>query len=492
MTRAISAAAVYLMVFTQMLDTSVANLALPRIATDLHMDLFQASLVTTTFGTGLVVAFSLGTLLSRRISPDLVLTLGCITFLASSYGCGSAVRADVFLACRLFQGLGSGMAAVVAQGLLLRTLGEANRGLAIALWTSAVSLAPLCGPIVGAYVTDFYSWRWLFLLNVPLLATAWLLLARTLDFSPPAERERGYRPLGTLAAFAAAVVCMQYVLDFGQSYGWLADPRIRAGAAGAVLAAGLFLVLNDRAGASIFDLRIFRDRTFAAALPVLCLGNGILFTSILLFGIWLQVDYGLPLAKCGLILAVASGISGLASPFVGKFLPPRMHPAAALVSLVASGLSFWMMAQFTLDTSRQALVMSRVVAGIGLAVFTVPLTSIALSTIAAEKVVNAYAVIMTLRILSSNFFVAAGFVLLERSVWARRDAVLAAWDRGSALKADPAVAATMQAYLDGRVSTDAFTGLAFHGAWFFAAAVVLLLVIAVMRARRRVVLPAEA
>jgi MFS transporter, DHA2 family, multidrug resistance protein len=480
--RAVSTFAVYLLVFTLMLDTSVANLALPYITADLGMTLFQASLVMTTFGTGLLIAFALGKHLSCRIAPDLVLTIGAVGFLFTSYACGVAESSSTFLAFRFVQGLFAGVTVINAQGLLLRTLGPENRAYALALWTSAISIAPLCGPLVGSYMTQYFSWRWLFLMNVPMAAPGLLLLLRQFDFSLPTEGERGQGPLLTLAFFACAVMGAQYMLDMGPSAGWFSDTRVTAAALVGAAGAAAFIASNHHTGGRVFDLGVFRDLSYATAVATLCLGNGIIITSILVLGIWLQVDYGMPILMAGLTIAVASGISGVLSPFVGKFLPKRYYLLATGLSLFATAVSFWMMTSFGPDTPPSFIVSSRVVAGVGLAVFTVPLTALALANIPEAELVNAYSISATLRLLIANIFIAVGFGLKESLTHLHYERLVSSVDRTTSFY-EPSGGPDALAYQPPAIQSQVLASLSYAVALFFTSAVCVWTLIVLYRMR---------
>jgi MFS transporter, DHA2 family, multidrug resistance protein len=480
--RAVSTFAVYLLVFTLMLDTSVANLALPYITADLGMTLFQASLVMTTFGTGLLIAFALGKHLSCRIAPDLVLSVGAVGFLFTSYACGVAESSSTFLTFRFVQGLFAGVTVINAQGLLLRTLGPENRAYALALWTSAISIAPLCGPVVGSYMTQYFSWRWLFLMNVPMAAPGLLLLLRQFDFSLPAERERGYGPLLTLAFFACAAVGAQYMLDMGPSVGWFRDTRVTLAALVGAAGAAAFLASNHHTLGRVFDLGVFRDVSYAVSVTILCLGNGIIITSILVLGIWLQVDYGMPILVAGLTIAVASGISGILSPLVGKFLPKRHYLFATGLSLFATAVSFWMMTRFGPDTSPGFIVSSRVVAGVGLAVFTVPLTALALANIPEPGLVNAYSITATLRVLIANVFIAVGFGLKETLTHLHYERLVSSVDRATSFF-QPSGGPEALPYHPPAIHSQVLASLSYAVALFFTSAVFVWTLIVLYRMR---------
>jgi DHA2 family multidrug resistance protein len=400
--------AIYLIIFTQMLDTSIANLALTTISADLYMDVFHSSFIMTSIGTGLVISFSLGNLLKPYLSNDAMLSLGCVMFIFASYFCGNAQGSTEFLIFRFIQGLSSGLAIIVAQSLMLSIMGEERKAFAISLWVSAISLAPVLGPVVGAYITEYLSWRWLFLINVPLMSLSLFILlpAMTIEIKPKPQHQPG--KLLTLLCFATCIASLQYTVDFGEFYQWFNSQKIQVSSLVTIFSALMFLLSNGRF--PLFDFSIFKVSGYPSAIFVAAIGNGVIFSSLVFLPVWLQGDYGMPMLEAGLIIAVASAIAAVATPLIGKYLPKDLYAPAATLSLLLTAASFAMMSQFTTETSHQYLIISRFVAGLGLAIFTMPLAALSLKNVSAQQMINANAISITLRILSANLFVTIGFI----------------------------------------------------------------------------------
>ena len=398
--------ALYLIIFTQMLDTSVTNLSLTKIASDLKLDVYYASWIMTSFGTGLVISFSLGNLLLKRYSADMVLLIGCTAFTLASLGCGMSSTAEEFLFYRFLQGLSSGMSVVTSQSLLLRIYGPERKAMAVSLWGSAFSLAPVVGPLVGAWITSHFTWHWLFLINIPLISLCVFILLPVLQ--PEKNNERiDKKVLLTLILFSVFISSLQYTVDFGEQQGWMGSEIIQATVAIAIAFMFLFTLSNQKT--RLFDFSIFKDIRYASATIASCLGNGLIFSSLILLPIWLQKDYEMPMLTAGIVVSVASAVAVIFVPMVGKYLPAKHFTLAAVLSLIFSAMSFGMMSFFTVDTSMETMIWSRLIGGLGLSIFTMPLTMISLQNIPQEKVANANAVSMMLRVVSANLFVGASF-----------------------------------------------------------------------------------
>jgi MFS transporter, DHA2 family, multidrug resistance protein len=420
--------AVYIVIFTQMLDTSVVNLALVKIAPDLGINVYNSAWILTAFGAGMVVSFPLGNSLSKRYDFDTIFLCICITFIVASFACAMAVSDIDFVIFRFIQGLASGSLIVFCQSLLFRILGDNKRAAALGLWSSAVSIAPIIGPLVGGIIIEYVSWRWIFFINLPLMLFCLYILLDVLNPKWGAIADVKIHAL-TLIAFAIAVALAQYVLDFGERNSWFESSIIVYACIGAIVGLCVFLLLNRQPDRKVFDFSVFRDANYRKAMSVLIIANGLIFASLVVLPVWLQVNYGMPAIHAGLVVAVGSGVTGILSPFVGKYLKKQHYFFAAIASLLFTGISFLMMSQYNLGSTFTHLAEARILAGIGLALFATPLAAMSIMTIAADKVMNANSVSMCLRVISSNVFVAVGFIMLQHQQHQQHENYIATIDR---------------------------------------------------------------
>ena len=425
--------AVYLVIFTQMLDTSIVNLALVKMAPDLGINVYNSTWILTAFGTGMVVSFPLGNALSRRYDFDTVFLGICILFTLASLACAMAVGEVDFILYRFLQGLSSGSLIVFCQSLLFRILGDDKRAMALGLWSSAVSIAPIVGPLVGGIIIEYVSWRWIFLINLPLMLICLYILLDVLEPKWGAMTDSKVHA-ATLTAFALAIGLGQYVLDFGERYSWFNNLSIIYAFIGAVIGLIIFLVLNHKKERQVFDFSVFRDSNYRIAMSILIVGNGLIFSSLVVLPVWLQVNYGMPAIQAGLVVAVGSGVTGILSPFLGKYLKKQHYFYAAIGSLLITGISFLMMSQYNMNSTFFQMSHARIVAGIGLALFATPLAAMSIMTIAADKVMNANSVSMCLRVISSNIFVALGFIMLQHNQHRQHEEYITGIDRQFAME----------------------------------------------------------
>lgn len=401
----------YMILFTQMLDTSIAILSLLVISIDLHLDVYQSAGIMTFYGVGLVIAFPMGAFLTKFWSEGLLFIIGCLIFIVTSLVCGLAEDSDIFLLFRFIQGIGAGFSVVVCQSLMIKVLGEDKRPLALALTMSAVTMAPVFGPLVGSIITEYLDWRWLFLSNVPLCAVGVFFVVSYLEFSvKKGEKfQRGY--FISLLLFSVFVSTVQFIFDFGEKFRWFSSFEIQSATIIAVSVAILFYFSNQRENAQIFNFKLLAEPGFRLSTLVLTFGNGLIVASLVILPIWLQTDYGLSIIQAGLIVSVASALAAVISPMIGKYYPEKHYVSLSLFSVSATACAFLAMSRFTSDTSQEYIVFTRIIAGLGIATFTAPLLTVSFKKLAVEEITKANSLSLTMRLYSANLFITLSLLL---------------------------------------------------------------------------------
>ena len=399
--------AIYVAILTTMLDASIANLILPNIAADLYIDIRFSSWIVTSFGVGMVVAFALSTLLNDYFTTDGSLLIGCVVFMLSSVGCAYSDHINTLLAYRFIQGISSGLILVVSLVTFYRIIGEEKRAFAQSLWGSAITMAPVVGPVCGAVITEALNWRWLFLVNIPMMTFSVLILLPSFDLRRFKDVHK-LNKLWVIIPFVSGVMCFQWVLDFGDIRGWFADPMICYVAAASAISAFIFYVVNQRF--VLFDFAVFKDTHYAVFTTILCIGNGLIMTSLVMLPIYLRTDYGMPVLIAGMVVSVASGVSAICSPLVGKFVPPRFFGFCAVLSMLFSAISFYQMSLFGSGTSIESIIVIRIFAGMGIVFFSLPYTVLSLKNLQTEQIVNASSISLMFRTFLANTFIAVAFI----------------------------------------------------------------------------------
>ncbi len=321
---------VTLATFMEVLDTSIANVSLPHIAGSLSATQDESTWVLTSYlvSNAIILPISawLATTLGRkRFYMTCVALFGCSSFL-----CGLAPNLGVLILFRVLQGAGGGGLAPSEQAILADTFSAAKRGMAFAVYGMAVVVAPAIGPTVGGWITDNYSWRWIFYINVPIAILSLFLTYRLVDDPPylKAEREksRGFKVdyIG-LGMIAIAIACLQLVLDKGQEEDWFASSWITIALAAAVVLVITWIVWEWRHPSPIVDIKLFKRRNFATAMFFTFILGIVLFGTTVVIPQFLQNLLGYPAVKAGEALAGGGVVMLLLMPVAGA-LVSRMDP----------------------------------------------------------------------------------------------------------------------------------------------------------------------
>ena len=384
----IIAVAVTLATFMEVLDTSIANVALPHIAGSLSAGQDESTWVLTSYLVSNAIVLPLSGWLSSIVGRKRFY-MGCVAlFTISSFLCGFAPNLAMLIVFRVLQGAGGGGLQPSEQAILADTFPPAKRGMAFAVYGIAVVTAPAIGPTLGGWITDNFSWRWIFFVNIPVGILSLLLTARLIQ-DPPYFRRRklsetsiDYVGLGFLALGLGA---LQILLDKGQREDWFESQFIIVLAV--ISAASLLFVLfwEWRHKDPVVDLHLFRDRNFATSNFLMFMLGFVLLGSTLLLPLFSQTLLGYTAEQAGMALSPGGFVIMLLLPLVG-FLLSRYQPRYLLL-FGLSVLSFALlhMTRFDLNVDFGTLVMARVFQGVGLAFLFVPINTAAYSFLPREK-----------------------------------------------------------------------------------------------------------
>ena len=406
-----------LAVFMNVLDLSIANVAIPSIAGELGVSADEGTWVITSFSVSAAIAMPLTGWLGRRFGELRTFLVCTAAFTFASFLCGLALDLPLLIAMRVAQGLFAGPMIPLSQSLLLANYPDDRKNLALSLLMMVTVAAPVLGPILGGWITDNWRWEWVFYINVPVgivatLLTAWLLRGR----ETPTARVRVDR-VG-IGLLAIGVGSLQVMLDRGKDLDWFGSPAIVALAVGACVALAFFVAWELTDEQPAVDLRLFAGRNFTAGTVALCLAYAVYFGNIVLLPLWLQTQMAYTATWAGLATAPVGALPIVLAPFVGR----HMHRAdlrwLATASLVAfAATSFWY-AGFNTQVTFSELAWSRFAQGLGLALFFPPLLTIVLSGLPASRVASAAGLANTLRTLAGSFATS-----LTTTWWDRREAL---------------------------------------------------------------------
>jgi len=384
----IIALAVTLATFMEVLDTSIANVALPHIAGSLSAGQDESTWVLTSYLVSNAIVLPLSGWLSSIVGRK-NFYMGCVAlFTVSSFLCGLAPNLATLIICRILQGAGGGGLQPSEQAILADTFPPAKRGMAFAVYGIAVVTAPAIGPTLGGWITDNFSWRWIFFINIPVGFLSILLTSRLIQDPPYFKRRRlsetkiDYVGLGFVALGLGA---LQIVLDKGQREDWLESHFIATLALIAAAAIIFLLVWEWRHSDPIIDLHLFRDRTFAISNLLMFMLGFALLGSTLLLPLFMQTMLGYTAEQSGLALMPGGFTIMLLLPLVG-FLLSRYSPRWLLLyGLVVLSLSLFHMTRFDLQIDFRTVVMARVFQAAGMAFLFVPINTAAYAFLPRDK-----------------------------------------------------------------------------------------------------------
>ncbi|MGA7949887.1 MAG: DHA2 family efflux MFS transporter permease subunit [Thiobacillaceae bacterium] len=399
--------------FMQVLDTSIANVSLPAISGDLAVSPNQGTWVITSFAVSNAIALPLTGWLSRRFGEVRLFVLSTLLFTVASWLCGLAPNLPVLIVFRVLQGAVGGPMIPLSQSLLLANYPSEKKGLALALWSMTVIVAPIMGPILGGWITDNINWPWIFYINIPVgMLSAFLTwqILRTRD------SERHVVPIDRigLALLVIGIGTLQILLDKGNDLDWFESQTILALGVISLVALTFLVAWELTELHPVVDLHLFAKRNFLVGTLMLSLGYLVFFGNVVILPLWLQVNMGYTATWAGLAAAPIGILPVFLAPLVGK----NMHKLdlrlwASFSFAVFAAVSFWN-SYFDTDVTFSQIVVPRLLMGFGVATFFVPLTSLTLSDLPPNMMASATGLSNFSRILAGSFGTSLSITLWDR------------------------------------------------------------------------------
>jgi MFS transporter, DHA2 family, multidrug resistance protein len=384
----IIAITVTLATFMEVLDTSIANVALPHIAGSLSAGQDESTWVLTSYLVSNAIVLPLSGWLSSIVGRR-NFYMGCVAlFTISSFLCGLAPNLAILILCRVLQGAGGGGLQPSEQAILADTFPPAKRGMAFAVYGMAVVTAPAIGPTLGGWITDNFTWRWIFFINIPVGIISILLTSRLVE-DPPYFRRRKLKETHIdyvgLSFVALGLGALQIVLDKGQRDDWFESNFIVTLTIIAVAALLFVIVWEWRHKDPIIDLHLFKDRTFGVSNLLMFMLGFALLGSTLLLPLFSQTMLGYTAQKAGLALMPGGFTIIILLPLVG-FLLSRYTPRwLLLLGLVILSASLFHMTGFDLDMDFRSVAIARMIQAAGMAFLFVPINTAAYAFLPREK-----------------------------------------------------------------------------------------------------------
>ena len=371
------------------LDSSVVNVALPDMSGTLGATIEEITWVVTGYILAQVILMPITALLAAHFGRKRFYLSAVVLFTLASMACGAARSMPMMIFFRAIQGAGGGVMITVSQAILRESFPPEEQGTAMGLFGFGTVLAPAIGPTLGGWLTDQYSWPWVFYVNVPIGVICVLLVSRFVEDPPYLVREKGHVDWSGLAAMTLGLGALQLMLEKGQDKDWFQSSFIVWLAVIAATGLAVFIWRELRANRPAVDLGLFRNVPFASATALGgVLGMG-LYGALFLLPLFLQQLLGYPAMKSGLALMPRGAAMAIVMP-IGGLLYNRLGPRVLVgTGLVISAFSFWDIAHLTAETGIWDLLLPQVWQGIGFSLLFVALSTAALATIPRPKMTAA-------------------------------------------------------------------------------------------------------
>ncbi|HTA67798.1 MAG TPA: DHA2 family efflux MFS transporter permease subunit [Bryobacteraceae bacterium] len=412
------AGTVMLATFMEVLDTSVANVALPHIAGNLSSSIDETTWVLTGYLVANAIVLPLSGWFSTLFGRKRFYMTCVLLFTISSAMCGLAPSLPVLIICRIVQGLGGGALQPVSQAILRETFPREKQGMAMAVYGMGVVFAPVLGPTLGGWITDNFTWRWIFLINIP-VGICSLLLTSLLIFDPPylVRKKLGeglkidYIGLGLLATGLGG---LEIALDEGQRHDWFSSSGIVAAAVIGVVALVSVVFWELRQKDPVVDFHLLKDRNFAISTLTMFILGFVLYGSTTALPLFLQELLGYTAMQSGMALSPGGVAIMVMMPIVGFLMAKIEARWLVIFGLLISSFGLYQMTSFDLNIDFTHAMNARIVQSLGLAFLFVPINTMAFYFIAKEKTSYATGLINLARNFGGSTGIALSTTLIAR------------------------------------------------------------------------------
>lgn len=399
----------------EIIDTSVANVALPHMQGSMNAGTDEITWVLTSYLVANAVVLPMTGWLARLFGRKRFLIICIIIFTIASFLCGAAPNLTTIIIFRVIQGAAGGALIPTSQAILMETFPPRQQGMAMAIFGVGAMFGPIVGPALGGWITDNLDWRWIFYINIPLGFIA-VAMAAFFIFDPEHLKHKRKIPIdyAGLALLITGLGTLQVVLDKGQREDWFNSPFISVCTLITVVSLVMLIIVELRNSHPVINLRLFKDVSFTAGNTMMFFVGFCLYSSIVLIPLFLQTLMGYTATLAGMVLAPGGVATLITMPLVGAMLASYDGRKIVLAGLIIGALSMFIMQQFTLEASYWDFVWPRVILGVGLAMIFVPLTTVTLSTISREELGNATGMFNLLRNVGGSVGIAIASTLLAR------------------------------------------------------------------------------
>ncbi|WP_370765927.1 DHA2 family efflux MFS transporter permease subunit [Haemophilus sp.] len=404
--------------FMLVLDSTIANVAIPTIAGDLGASSSQGTWVITSFGVANAISIPITGWLAKRFGEVRLFLIATLLFVLASWLCGIANSLEMLIVFRVLQGAVAGPIIPLSQSLLLNNYPPEKRGMALAFWSMTIVVAPICGPILGGWISDNIHWGWIFFINVPIGLAVVLISWKILEGR---ESRISHQPVNTvgLILLALSVGALQLMLDQGRELDWFNSTEIvvlTIIAAVGLIALIIWELTDDN---PVVDVSLFKSRNFTVGCVSTSLAFLVYSGTVVLIPLLLQQVYNYTATWAGLAAAPVGLLPIILAPIIGKFGNKIDMRILITVSFMVYALTFyWRAVTFEPEMTFMDVALPQFVQGLAVACFFMPLTTITLSGLPPEKMASASSLFNFLRTLAGSIGTS-----LTTFMWYNREAV---------------------------------------------------------------------
>lgn len=412
----IVAVAVMFATFMEVLDTTVVNVSLPHIAGNLSASVDEATWTLTSYLVANAIVLPITGWLANYFGRKRLLIAATIGFTTASFLCGLAPNLGVLVFFRIVQGATGGVLQPISQAVLLEVFPPEDRGKGMAFWGLGIVVAPMLGPVVGGWITDNYSWRWIFYINIP-VGIASVVMASLFLFDPPYIKRRigetiDYWGLGLLAV---GIATLQIVLDKGQEADWFGSAWVREFVIISVIALAVFLIHELMSKRPVVNLRALKQPTYATGVFLMTMLGFGLYGAMVVLPILLQTLLGYPAVDAGIAMFPRGLGSFLMMPLVGVLLSRVDARKLLFLGCLGTAISMYMLSVLNLNLGYWNIFWPQFLQGLSMGLVFVPLTTITMDPIPLEGMGNATSIFNLMRNIGGSVGIATATTLVTRA-----------------------------------------------------------------------------
>jgi DHA2 family multidrug resistance protein len=405
--------------FMEVLDTTVVNVSLPHIAGNLSATPEEATWALTSYLVANAIVLPITGWLSNYFGRKRLLMTAVVGFTTASFFCGFAPSLAWLVVFRIAQGLSGGVLQPVSQAVMLEAFPREQQGKAMGVWGLGIVVAPMLGPMLGGWLTDNYSWRWIFYVNIPVGIIS-VIMTKMFIFDPPyIRRSAGKIDTWGIGMLAIGIGSLQIVLDKGQQEDWFSSTWIVWTTVLGLGMLALFILRELITTDPVIHLRVFKERTYATGVFLMTTLGFVLYGSLVLLPLFLQTVLAYPAIQAGIAMSPRGLGSFIAMPIIGLIVAKTDPRKLLSIGLIGAALSLYALGSLNLGIGYWDIFWPQFFQGLSMGFVFVPLTTVTMSAIPRQELGNATSIFNLMRNLGGSVGIASVATMLSRNTQAQ-------------------------------------------------------------------------